>query len=366
MRTLFLSKILQPAQGPRRRSSKAAAFTLVELLLALSIITILLLVGFQIIARTSALWVSTNSKLEQFREARIGFSALTARLSQATLNQYSGYEYTDPTQADLVPRKIGRRSELRFLSGPAARIAQSDASSPPCPTQAIFFVAPLGLTSTNSYARLQGLLNICGYFVQWSNIDPERPAILPGSDIYRFRLMQFIQPAEAMGLYSKTSTSQPTYQFVPAPGWQLSAMQQSPAALRALANNVVGLFFLPTRSTSDLSGTLAPDFIYDTESENPDPALSQRNRLPPVVRVILYTIDEASARKLSNTAAMPDLYTTEEDGLLFRDPDRFYPAVDGSDAGDLARFEEILRSRNLVYRRHEAAIELLPQPWNLK
>ena len=396
-----------PAGGKLARQSPAnatAAFTMVEILVATAVLIVLLVLSAQIIDRTGRVWTDASSKMEQFREARIGFDALIEHLNKATLGQYYGYTYRTVASTLVqsgtmqVPYYFGRRSELRFICGPGAMEAQTSATSP-CPTDSVFFTAPLGITSSGSYARLPGLLNMCGYFVQWSNVDPELPSILNGhtvngttlsgsTGIYRFRLMQFVQPAENMTLYSQTAASyvktNPTYTFVYAPQWPITAMGNSPASVRPVANNVVALLLLPAMSTTDTSGSLVTTsgtlgWTYDSQVaaqggkaalENPatiNPATSAFNRLPPVIRVVLYTIDEASAKKAVSIQNMPGCLYQYQSIQLFQNPAILYPTMSGTtvtDVGDLARFESVLVQNKLTFRRFEAAVQLPPQPWS--
>lgn len=353
-----------------RRLQEAASFTLVEMLVAIAVLSILLLLAAEIITRTSSIWLYSNSKMAEGREARVAFNSLVSRLSEATVDQY--YGYTNYLSGGIVvPGAYVRRSELRFISGPSASINTTVANSP---TDAVFFTAPLGIVSdTTDYGHLPSLLNICGYYIQWSGVDPEQPTIpgLSTTSTYRFRLMQFVQPSEQLSVYSQTipfatnpQGNFPYFQFVTGTSWQNTAMKNSAATgVHLLADNVVALLLLPAMNTTDSSGAIAPGFLYD--SENPTagattPALTSLNRTPPVMRVVMYTIDEPSAKRLAaQSTTMPSLYTG-----LFSNSSLLYPSTNGTDAGDLARFEQVLTANKLTYRRFDAAVQLPRQPWN--
>ena len=352
-----------------RRLQGAASFTLVEMIVAIAVLSILLLLAAAVITKTSSIWIYSNSKMAEGREARVAFNSLVSRLSEATVDQY--YGYTNYTSGSIVvPGAYVRRSELRFISGPSATINTNVVNSP---TDAVFFTAPLGIVSnTTLYGGLPSLLNICGYYIQWSGTDPEQPTIpgLSTTPNYRFRLMQFVQPSEQLSVYAQTvpfasnpNGNFPNFAFVTHSAWQNTALQNSPAGAHLLADNVIALLLLPAMNTTDSSGAIAPGFLYD--SENPTagataPNLTSLNRTPPVMRVVMYTIDEPSAKRLAGSStAMPSLYTG-----LFTTSSLLYPSTNGGDAGDLSRFEQVLVSNKLNFHRFDAAVQLPRQPWN--
>ncbi len=362
-----------------RRLQGVTSFTLVEMIVAIAVLSILLLLAAEVITKTSSIWIYSNSKMAEGREARVAFNSLVSRLGEATVDQYYGYtnynaEAGTTNAAVYVPGAYVRRSELRFISGPSATINTTVANSP---TDAVFFTAPLGIvtpTDEATYGHLPSLLNVCGYYIQWSNVDPDRPTIpgLPTTGSYRFRLMQFVQPSEQMSVYSQTiplsssntNGNYPAFQFVTGTSWQNKAMNNSASVgVHPLADNVVALLLLPSSSTTNSTGVLAPGFLYD--SENPTagattPALTSLNRTPPVMRVVMYTIDEPSAKRLAGTSTtMPPLYTG-----LFSNSSLLYPNSTTGDAGDLARFEQVLVANKLTFHRFDAAVQLPRQPWN--
>jgi uncharacterized protein (TIGR02599 family) len=378
------ARISSPHSAPRRDSS----FTLVEMLVAIAILTVLFVLAAQVIARTSSIWLYSTSKMSQSREARVAFNSLTSRLSKATVDQYYGYtNYNAGTSAApvYVPGTYVRRSEVRFISGPSSTVCSNLTATA---THSVFFVAPLGIVSdTADYSGLPSLLNVCGYYIQWTNVDLDRPAILPGTGIYRFRLMQFVQPAEQMSVYSQTIPNAPTPAYSPSPGpavtgggagnaptysfvttspsWEITAMNNSSSGIRQLANNVIALLLLPARNFTDTSGTISPGFTYNSEIANSNPAISPLNRTPPVMRVVMYTLDDKSAQKLTQSATVPNLYVDTSNNPLFIDPTKLFPVTSPTaDIGDLARFEASLSAKKLTYRRFDATVELPRQPWN--
>jgi uncharacterized protein (TIGR02599 family) len=364
----FLSKFIVLKLPDRRPGNdRSEAFTMIELLVAMVILSIIILVCFQMISGTSGVWSKASSQMAEGRAGRVAFNSLVSHLSQATVDQYYGYTWT----TSGVPNQYVRHAELRFISGLGSAVNTSVAS---CPTDAVFFVAPLGVVTPPStagapdYRHLPSLLNICGYYVQWTNSDPDRPSILPSSSLpYSFKLMQFVQPSEQMSLYASTATGYPTYTTVtPSPAWQNTALANSPSGIRPIATNVVALLLLPAMSTTDTSGSISPGFKYDSGVAwtSATASTTAANRLPPVMRVVMYTIDDVSAKRLGNSSTMPNLYVDTSGNTLFTDPTKLYANASTSDIGDLARFEASLTSKNLRFRRFESAVELPRQPWN--
>jgi uncharacterized protein (TIGR02599 family) len=361
---------------PSRKREAICSFTILEMLVAITVLAVLFVLAAQIITRTSSVWIYSTSKMAEGREARVAFNSLVSRLSEATVDQYYGYTYTAVTPATTpptyYPNSYVRRSELRFISGPSSSITTQTSS----PTDAVFFEAPLGIVSNTAlYGHLPSLLNVCGYYVQWSQNDLERPSILPGTGIYRFRLMQFVQPAESMSVYSQTipfsgsnpNGNYPTYSFVTGTSWRNTALANSPAGIHPLANNVVALLLLPATNTTDASGTIAPGFTYNSEVNTPaSPALNASNRTPPVMRVVMYALDEKSALRLPQSSTMPNLYVSTSGTTLFTDSSKLFPNAASGDIGDLGRFEQTLTANKLTFRRFDAAVELPRQPWNIQ
>jgi uncharacterized protein (TIGR02599 family) len=362
------------------RTPEARSFTLVEMLVAIAVLSIILLLATALITRTSSVWVYSSSKMAENRESRVGFNSLVQRLSSATVDQYSGYTYTNANlgtanAAVYIPSSYVRRSELRFISGQSSVMNTTVTSSP---TDAVFFTAPLGIVSNTAlYGHLPSLLNVCGYYIQWSNQDLERPSVpgLSTTGIYRFRLMQFVQPAESMSVYSQTipfsasntNGNYPAYSFVTGTSWQNTALSGYPSGVHPLANNVVALLLLPATNTTDASGTLAPGYLYNSESATAPAnttALTSVNRTPPVMRIVMYTIDEKSALRLPQSATMPNLYVSTSGTTLFTDSSKLYPNTSTGDIGDVGRFEQTLTANHITFRRFDAAVELPRQPWN--
>lgn len=291
-------------------------FTLVELLVSISVLIIMLVIIAGISVEIGRAWKSTSGMVEGFRDARAAFESMTRTISHATLNTY--YDYVDnstppkfrtPSDTSFTPVSYGRRSDLQFISGTKNKTLLSTVTQIPQPvTHAIFFQAPLGDTDTPAYTALTGTLNGCGFYVTYGT-DPAIPSFLPSSTVpnrYRYRLMQFTEPAEYLSIYDSQTQGATSAQWNK---WFLGPLAIStPATLSQLAQNVVALIILPKLSSSDQaanpSTVLAPTYDYDSRDNS---NTSTYNQLPPVVDLTMVVIDEASAVKLGNLATPPNL-----------------------------------------------------------
>lgn len=319
-------------------------FTLVELLVSTAIISLLMLMLMTMTNQTSALWQRTTGKLEQFRGARTAFETITTRLSQATLNTY--WDYDNAT----APTKYQRRSELRFLSGPADEVF-AKAPGPVKPTggnqwvtHAVFFQAPFGVTETASYKGFGSMLNTWGYYVEYSDDVAARPAILsqssnPPQPRWRFRLMEFRQPSESMTLYTKSSG--PNTQNYAGREWFRTAMGSAKPPVRAVADNIIALIITPrlaradeaavsASSTGNNESPLAKNYIYDSApavatgsgQTYSDGRLNPMNQLPPLLDVTLVAIDETSALRLNFSSTTSDTFGIKGKFLKTADYDK--------------------------------------------
>src|SRR5690349_5884687 len=134
----------------KRPSSPFPGFTLVELLLAMAVAALIAVFLASMVNQTSSLWSNTKARVEQFRDARLAFEAITRRLSQATLNTYWDYYYPPGSNSSslssstaVAPIGYGRQSELRFVCGSGTGLtASTGANASLRPAHAIFFQAP--------------------------------------------------------------------------------------------------------------------------------------------------------------------------------------------------------------------------------
>ena len=180
---------------------KSAGFTILELLVSIAVVSVLLVVLASVSGHVQKVYRSSMGKAEQFREARTAFEAITSRLAQAALNTY--WDYDNPNN----PTRYMRQSELRFQSGNAPALLGNTYP----PSHAIFFQAPLGLTTNSTaYGGLDNLLNTWGYFIEFGDDSNIRPGFLDTSGVAkrpRFRLMELSLPTENLALPGNSTTS---------------------------------------------------------------------------------------------------------------------------------------------------------------
>jgi uncharacterized protein (TIGR02599 family) len=335
----------------------------VEVLLSMAVLAVLVVVLASILNQTTTAWRSARGKIEEFRQARDGFESMSRKISQSTLNTY--WDYLDASNATrttnnsstFVPARYARQSELRFISGPA--LAGTATGVPPRPTHSIFFVAPLGEVENTAYSGLQNLLNTWGYYVEYADDSKLRPNFVTIPTKSRFRLMELMQPSEAMTLYKYTSGSS-TYAgkewFTDAldPSSAVPPSQASPP-VHVLAENVIALVLLPKLTPQeDSTGTLlSPAYSYDSTVKRATAAINSKNQLPPVVQITMVAIDETSANRLTaadNTALQTKL------GTLFTDATRY--------AADLATLEQYLVDKRINYRIFTTNVSIKGAKWS--
>lgn len=332
-----------PAKSPRLR-----AFSLIEVLVSMAILSMLMAIIFTLTNEVSKAWKNTATKIEAFQGARAAFDTITRKLSQSTLNVY--YDYYDSAGNSATesgysgtPTKYGRKSELHFISGKALAPGQI--------THAIFFQAPLGLSQKSDFSGMDNLLNECGFYIEY---DGEKvPAFLTGvlPQRPRYRLMEFVRPTEQMTVYQNSTNTK----------WFTDPLAAFVRPVHVLADNIVALIIVPLRAKEEPSATtLAPQYEYDSRTKwsggGTQPATM--HSLPPVVQVILVAIDETSALRscTGDTAPfdfMADLFQKATN--LESDLETLSNRLDGKDGSPWGR---------LNYRVFRANVPLASARWS--
>jgi uncharacterized protein (TIGR02599 family) len=290
-------------------NSRKDAFTLVELMLATAVLSIIVVLLLSLANQASTIWRQSSAKIEQFRESRSAFETITTKLSQATLNTY--WDYNVP----LNPTRYERRSELRFISGPAEDLLGNGPDGQQRTTHAVFFQAPLGVTEAVQYRAFENLLSTWGYYLEYYNDQESRPDFLTTDEMplrWRYRLMELHQPAEVNKIYTFTSgTAGRTYREKT---WFRNAINSPQRPVRVVAENVIAMIIAPRLSRADEQevrgaesnpdySPLAPNYLYDTSppatAVTMDGRINPQHQLPPMLQVTMVAIDEVSARRMN-------------------------------------------------------------------
>ena len=357
--------------GNPRFARHENGFTLLELLVSMSIILLLLAVLGMITSTTQRTWAYTSGKAEQFRDAREAFESMTRQLSQATLNTY--WDYDNPN----APTRYLRQSELRFISG-GLNAMTATATYSNFPSHAVFFQAPLGyVTNTTSYSDLYSLLNTWGFFIEFGSNKPWNPNFLnslpnPPAQRYRFRLMQMMEPSESLTLYnSESQTAGGNANYV-GTDWFTTPLA-STSNLRIVADNIIALVLLPKLTPQeDSTGTaLSPNYSYNSvkTDDNNDPAVSAatdwKNQLPPEVQVTMVAVDEASYKRFQgNSTTMPNLLVDTSGNPLFQKAGDLVNSSNPGYAQDLQSLQNTLVKDKLNYRVFSTNVSIKAAKWS--
>ena len=306
---------------PRSRARRA--FTLIEMMVAMAVFVLLMTLLLTSLDQTTRVIRQSTSKIEAFQNARSAFDTMGQTLSQAALATYWDYQY-DP-QGN--PLRYRRMSNLHFLTGAGLKGV----------SQAILFQAPAGYSALPaSYAGLSGLLNTCGFYVDYNNDSSWKPSF--AGSRYRYRLMQVLQPAESNRIYKDAN-------------WYLTAPSFP------VAENIIALIVRPM--LPDAAGQPdIPRYDYDSRlNSDQDPQPVTAHQLPPVVQLTMVAIDEASAaRQDTDSSTQPEVITTALSGL-FSNPTRY--------DDDLASLEQRLSRTGINFRIFSMEVFLRESRWSL-
>jgi uncharacterized protein (TIGR02599 family) len=304
-------------QNEAGRASASAAFSLIELLISLAVLSVLVVLAASLIGAIQDVWKRSSARTEQFRSARQALETVSARLSQATLNPY----WVVQTNASGVPVRYERQSDLRFLTGPAiSTIGSTLGNGTIVPGSAVFFQAPTGYFSNSTDSSLNAALNTFGYYVEYGPDSSPPPfistSIIPTKN--RFRLVEFIDPSDGLTVFSKTS-GKSAYN---GKDWFTDPLAKT-GNRRVLADNIVAFVALPRLSSVEDRSVgqvdLSPKFSYDSTSPTPVPITNEkgelvqhiiRHQLPPIVDIAVVAISETTANRITWGSSRPDFGTS--------------------------------------------------------
>jgi uncharacterized protein (TIGR02599 family) len=327
------------------RGNGRRAFTLIELLTATAVFTLLL--GFLLAAlnQTTRVWRQSTNTLEAYKSSREAFNLMVQRLSEATLNTYWAYQF-ETINGQQVPKSYRRESDLQFYSGPG--LAGT--------SHAVFFQAPGGFTeSSSSLDGMNKLLNDFGFYILHGTDEAWRPPPADGiSSLSRYRLIQLTVPTEQSGPFSSnrgTAWQEPHVR----PGAAEFASVNTP-----IGENIIAIALLPKRAPLDevVHGALPGGFSYNSKtgaSSNPQPVTA--NQLPPLVEVVMIVIDESSAVRLAQTygRAQPPEIQSALNGRL-GDPSNL--------ENDLEQISKALDAAKIQHKVFRSTIPIHSSKWS--
>jgi len=312
------------------------AFTLLEMLVSVAVLTLLLGTVFALVSTTSTSYQYSVGKVDVLEGARTGFDAMARALRQATLQSYLGYD--DPA----LPTQYELKSDLHFISGPRNELGLATDSGTYSP-HAVFFQAPLGVADSAGLQAANSLLISTGFFLHHGP-EPNRPPPAVNDDRiaerFRYRLYQFIQPREESQIYSETlrmhAEGSQEFPVSVRPGdptfgsteWFSQARDLE--FCHVLVENFIALAILPVFGSNP-----APQYTWNSRGlDDSGRPVYSTHRLPQSLKVAMAVIEESSAQRIEN-GSIPPLSLPND---LFTDTGEF--------DGDLSRLEEELSAHS--------------------
>lgn len=336
-----------PNQTKGKQSWLDVGFTLVELLVAMTILGVMLLLLAQLLDSVQRAWNYSESRVSQFREARVAFDVIAKNLSQASLNTYWDYEY----DSNNIVKNYKRQSELHFITLRGGDLGSTQDGE--ILGHSIFFQAPLGFS--NKYRNLNNLFVSRGYYLVFGSDERFKPSIVKAEPKYRFKIMEYRPPAEDNQIYidgdeERVRGGAPKYTK-----WYKDRLEKFS---NPLAENIVGLVISPRdtlelaqENQTDTYSRIAKNYTFDS-NEHPDKRFVQQ--VPPLVRITMVAIDEPSAIRLAseNGKSMPNLV----DKSYFNETSRF--------AEDVKRLKADLEQKGISHKVFSTMVAIRSSKWS--
>jgi uncharacterized protein (TIGR02599 family) len=295
--------------------SRRSAFSLIELMVAMGILTILMLMMTALLDQIQRSWRFSESRISQFREARVAFDMMAKNIGQGSLNTY--WDMVINEEGDI--EKYAPTSELHFITLNDVSGALPATSTQKPIGHAIFFQAPLGFST--EYRNLNNLFNARGYFVSFGSDERFKPSFVKSPERYRFRLMEFRPPAESNQVFQDGKDERDKGQDQKFDQWYKQALSVGEgdfeSHLNPLAENILTIIISPRDSLEDAGSsrnqnfsTIAPKYSYDSNDtarvKDPNDEFSSfTQQVPPLIRLTMVAIDEAAAVQNASGATMP-------------------------------------------------------------
>lgn len=327
-------------------------------MVAMGILSVLMLMLTALLDQVQRSWRFSESRISQFREARVAFDVMTKNIGQASLNTY--WELRDDDK-DGIFDGYYRTSELHFATMPASQLGKSATQEPV--GQAIFFQAPLGFST--EYRNLNNLFNGRGYFVAFGSDKRFKPSFVESEERLRYRLMEFRPPAESNQVFqdgqderSKNRPQEFTEWFKQA----LSVGQGNfESHLNPLAENILTVVVSPRDSLevgvanrNETYSKIAPAYRFDSNDASED-FEEFAQQVPPLVRVTMVAIDETAAERFENGASQPAEFSAAINGL-FTNTNNY--------AQDVQRVADALNRLGVSHKIFSALVMLRSSKWS--
>ncbi len=300
--------LVPPGAG---RGADRRGFTLVEVMVATTILVLLLGILLSITNSIGTTVGRTSAKIDAFSGSRATFDLVGRRLSQATLNTY--WDYDNP----LDPTVYLRQSDLQFL------VTQNTQN--PGYGQELYFQSPLTYSGDPTVRTTSGLLNACAFYVQYGGSSGFRPGTEAAApERFRYRLMQAVQPTEELKIFAASPPARTNNAawaaywntFWSAHAWTDPLENQGTSglapAVTPLIDNVIAFIVWPRLPVSDDAGgeELTANFQYDSKKNAWPASVTDKqpvtaNQLPPAVQVTMILISESSAQRLDTDSKTP-------------------------------------------------------------
>ena len=309
-----LDKLIGGASRFRLRL-RVSAFSLVEVLVSMVILSMILLVITSVIGQTQRTWKTATATLSQFREARVAFETVAREMRQATMKTY--FDYTGfGAFVGAPPTDITKEAEGGMVVD-QANVIVSGGSAAELPGSAVIFQVPAGAASAQdeTWMPLQFALCKRAYFVRFS----DDAGYLPSGLVsrlplrHRYRLVEYSPPTDFNDIYA-------TGAGATGPPWTrvLRSTAENDGHLRIVADNIVAMIV----AVSPRQGAMGGERTNLAQARNPflvykfstfiDNVVSGRQigqSMPAMARLIMVAVDEESAVRMSlnGGTAPPDI-----------------------------------------------------------
>lgn len=309
-----------------RNTSKPSAFSLIEMMVAMGILSVLMLMLTVLLDQVQQSWRFAESRISQFREARVAFDLIAKNIGQASLNTYWDLKVGDEGEVE----GYFRTSELHFITLDRAATALPATATQEPVGQAVFFQAPLGFST--KYRNLNNLFNGRGYFVSFGSDKLFKPSFVDTPDRFRYRLMEFRPPAESNQVFQDGQLEREAGEPQVFDQWYKQGMGVGEGAfethLNPLAENIVALVVSPRDSLEDPDASrgktfsdIAPNYQYDSNFQDQggtggDAFSAYSQQVPPLVRLTIVAIDETSAVRNDSGPSKPAAIESALQGLF--------------------------------------------------